>query len=113
MVRAGADFSGMRKEMVKANKNMQDFSRGMKGALKGLVVTLAGLGIGAVIKDAVKSAMDVEAAMGQINRTMGTSAQAFTQWASSGAKAFGLSKSDAIEYGAIYSNLLSGFSKDT
>lgn len=34
MVRAGADFSGMRKEMVKANKSVASFKKGVIGALK-------------------------------------------------------------------------------
>lgn len=113
LVRAGADFSAMRKEMQKAQTNLQQFKTGMNQTLRGIGTALATLGIGTVIKDAVKSAMDVEAAVGQINRTMGSSAQAFTDWANSGAKAFGMGRADAIKFGAVYSNLVSGFAADT
>lgn len=113
LVRAGADFSAMRKEMQKAQTNLQQFKTGMNRTLRGIGTALATLGIGTVIKDAVKSAMDVEAAVGQINRTMGSSAQAFTDWANSGAKAFGMGRADAIKFGAVYSNLVSGFAADT
>lgn len=113
MIRAGADFSSMRKEMSKANKNLSDFKSGVSRTMKGIGVALATLGIGAAIRGAAKEAMGFEASMGQIQRTMGGNAQAFTKWASSGAKAFNLSKAEAIKFGAVYSNLVSGFAKDT
>src|SRR4051794_10421863 len=112
MVRAGADFSGMKKEMDKASKNLKGFKddtskvmkdvtssltpfkAGMKTALAGIGAALAALGLGTIVKDAVKSAMDVEAAMQQINRTMGSSAAAFMEWANNGSKAFNMGKSD-------------------
>lgn len=113
MVRAGADFSGMRKEMQKANRDLASFKSGIAKTMKGIAGVLATIGIGAAIKDAVKSAMDVEAAMQQVQRTMGGSAQAFTDWANKSAIAFNMGRADAIKYGAVYSNLISGFEKDT
>lgn len=44
---------------------------------------------------------------------MGESSQQFLKWASDSALAFNMSKSDALNYGAVYSNLVSGFTSDT
>jgi hypothetical protein len=113
MIRAGADFSSLRKEMKKAQKNVKEFKMGMNSALAGIGAALATLGIGAAIADATRSAMDVEAAMMQINRTMGTSAEEFKNWAFESASAYHMSGAAAIKYGAIYSNLISSFSGGT
>ncbi|MFD1176862.1 hypothetical protein ACFQ3W_11200 [Paenibacillus puldeungensis] len=136
MVRAGADFSGMRKEMQKAKKDISSFQTkanfsglrkeiaktekqmgtfrsNMSGYVKGIAAAIASIGIGAGIKSAVNDAMQYEASIMQINRTMGTSAQAFRDWAKDNASAFGMSKLEVMKYGAVYSNLLSSFSKGT
>lgn len=113
MIRAGADFSGMRKEMVRANQNLADFKAGITRTMKGIAVTLAGLGIGGVIKSAVKDAMTFEASMQQVDRQMGASSASFKAWARDNAAAFGMSKLQAVQYGAVYGNLISGFSSGT
>jgi len=113
MVRAGADFSGMRKELAKANKNLSDFKSGLTKTMKGIAATLATLGIGTAIKSAVKDAMSFEAAMQQIDRQMGESADSFRAWAKENAAAFGMSKLQVTQYAAVYGNLISGFSKST
>lgn len=113
MVRAGADFSGMRREMAKANKSLADFKSGITKTMKGIAATLATLGIGAAIKDAVKDAMSFEAAMQQIDRQMGASADSFREWAKANAAAMGMSKLQVAQYGATYANLISNFSKST
>lgn len=110
MVRAGADFSSLRREMQKAQKNVQEFKSGIEGALGKIGLALGGLEIGEQIADATRSAMQVEAAMMQINRTMGSSAGQFRDWANTTASSFNMSKGAAIQYGAIYSNLISSFS---
>ena len=58
-------------------------------------------------------ALEVSAAMNQIKRTMGESSQSFLKWANNGAIAYNIAKGDAIKYGAVYSNLFSGFIKDS
>ncbi|WP_336774207.1 phage tail protein [Paenibacillus sp. MMO-58] len=113
MIRAGADFSGMRNEMKKAQQNIADFKNKVSGAMKAITATLAAVGIGAVFKDAAKQAMTYEAAVQQINRQMGTSAKAFDDWAKSGARAFGLGRTSAIQYGATFGNLISSFASGT
>jgi phage-related protein len=113
MVRAGADFSGIKKESDKAQKTLTEFKGKTTSIMRGIGTALAALGIGKLIKDSVSSAMEVEASLQQINRIMGTSSQAFQQWANDQAIAFNMSKSEAIKYGAIYGNLISGFTRNT
>lgn len=113
MVRAGADFSSMRKEMQKAQRDLSTFKSGISKTIKGLAATLGTISIGAAIKSATNDAMQFEAAITQINRTMGSSAGAFRKWADENASAFGMSRLEIAKYGAVYSNLISSFSKGT
>lgn len=113
MVRAGADFSGLRKETIKANKILNDFKQSTTqifGKIKAIIATLA---IGKLIKDSIASAMEVESAIQQIKRIMGESSNQFLKWASTQAIAFNMSKADAIKYGRVFVNLISVFSKGT
>ena len=81
--------------------------------MKKIGVILGSLAIGKLIKDSTELAMGVESAVNQINRTMGTSAGAFQKWVNGQASAYGMAKSEALKYGAVYSNLISSFAKDT
>lgn len=110
IVRAGADFSSLRNEMRRAQKNISEFRSGVEGAVRGIGMALGGIAIGSYVSDAVRSAMDVEAAMQQINRLMGEHSAAFKNWADESATAFNMSSANAIKYGAIFGNLLSTFS---
>src|SRR5690606_6829135 len=76
-------------------------------------VALASVGASMGIAAATKSAMEFESAVLQIERTMGASAQAFKEWAETQASSFGMAKVEAMKYGAVYSNLISTFAKDT
>ena len=74
---------------------------------------LGGLAIGKLIKDSTSAAMGVENSINQISRIMGSNASAFNTWAESQAKSFGMAREEAYKYGAVYSNLISTFAKDT
>ncbi len=113
MVRAGADFSALRRETQRASQQLVSFRNSVSGTMKGIAAALAAVGIGTVIKDAVQSAMTVEASIQQINRIMGQNSAQFMQWANDQAQAFGMAKSEALKYGAVYGNLISGFTKST
>jgi hypothetical protein len=113
MVRAGADFSGLKKEIVKVQKTMSDFKSSMSSTMKTVGATLATLGIGKVIKDSVKGAMEVESSIQQIKRIMGESSNQFLKWANDQAIAFNMGKQEALKYGSVYGNLISGFTKST
>lgn len=113
LVRGGADFSNMYKEMKKANTQMASFKSGMSKAMKGIGAVLAVRQIGMFVKDSVKAAMDVQSSMFMLSKTMGANADDFQRWAKTQAGAFGLAQQEALSYGRTYSNLISAFEKDT
>lgn len=113
IVRGGANFNPLYQEFNKAQKRMTAFQAGVKGVMKGLGVALGSLAVGKLVKDSVGAAMGVESAMNQISRIMGSSADTFENWAQTQAKSFGMAREEAFKYGAVYSNLISTFAKDT
>jgi hypothetical protein len=113
MVRAGADFSAMRREMARATDAVDKFQIGITRSMRLVGVALAGLSAGVGIKQAADDAIKFEAALQQVNRMLGSSGQEFEKWANESAIAFNMSRSEAVRYGAIYANLISTFTKDT
>jgi hypothetical protein len=113
LVRGGADFSALKKAMDKAQQQMKSFKDSISKSVDGLTVALAGLGVGMGIGAAVKDAMRFEASIQQLNRLMGTSSVEFMNWASTSAAAFNMSKSEAVQYGATFSNIISTFANST
>lgn len=85
----------------------------IKGLFKSLGRFVITLGIGKALMSSIKSAMRVESAIQQITRTMGESTNQFLKWSKANALAFNMSQSDAMNYGAIFSNLVSTFSNGT
>lgn len=113
LVRGGADFSAMKKAMDKAQQQIKGFKDGLSKSMKSISVALAGLGAGMGIGSAVKDAMTFQASIEQVNRLMGQSASEFLNWANTQAAAFNMSKKEAVQYGATFSNIISTFAKDT
>ena len=60
-----------------------------------------------------QTALEVSASMNQIKRQMGESSQSFLKWVNDNANAMNMGVGEATKYGAVYSNLFSGFIKDT
>ena len=60
-----------------------------------------------------QTALEVSASMNQIKRQMGESSQSFLKWVNNNANAMNMGVGEATKYGAVYSNLFSGFIKDT
>lgn len=58
-------------------------------------------------------ALEVTASVNQIKRQMGESSQTFLKWVNDNANAMNMSVGEATKYGAVYSNLFSGFIKDS
>lgn len=85
----------------------------IKGLFKSLGRFVITLGIGKALMSSIKSAMRVESAIQQITRTMGESTNQFLKWSKANALAFNMSQSDVMNYGAIFSNLVSTFSSGT
>lgn len=60
-----------------------------------------------------QTALEVSASMNQVKRQMGESSQSFLKWVNDNANAMNMGVGEATNYGAVYSNLFSGFIKDT
>lgn len=113
VVRAGADFSSLKKEMANATKTLNAFKATTSKTMNG-IKNLLKIALSAVaIKSAVQDAMKVEGALQQISRIMGESTNQFLKWSDTVGASFGLSKSEALSYGAIFGNLVAAFSSDT
>lgn len=113
IIRGGADFSGVKKELQKTQQTLQNFQDKVSKIMYGIGGVLGTLAVGKLIKDSTNLAMSYESNLGIIQRQMGESAAVFENWAKTQAKAFGYAKSEAVQYGATFSNLLSTFTKDT
>lgn len=113
LIRGGADFSGVKKELQKTQQQLQSFQNSVGSTMRKIGGILAAIGIGKAIKDATKEAMSFEASFQQIGRIMGANAGNFNKWANSQASALAMSKGELIKYGAVYGNLISGFAKST
>ena len=89
----------------------------VKSAISSITKSVAGLyalgKVGQYIKNSVQSAMQVEASLQQVARTMGESTQSFLKWAETSALSFNMAQSDVLKFGATYSNLVSSFLSDT
>ena len=89
----------------------------VKSAISSITKSIAGLyalgKVGQYIKNSLQSAMQVEASLQQVARTMGESTQSFLKWAKTNALSFNMAQSDALKFGATYSNLVSSFLTDT
>jgi len=99
--------------MNKSQRKLSEWQKNIGKTLKGIGAILGGLAIGELIKDSIRAAMDVQGSMLQIQRIMGASAAFFENWAQTQAKAYGMAREEAYQYGAIYGNLISSFARDT
>lgn len=107
-----AQTKGVREEIAKVNKQVKNMSdvvnketgkvrNSFKNLFAGISIGYGLAKIGQYIKNSTTMAMKVEGAIQQIKRTMGESSQQFLKWASDSALAFNMSKSDALNYGAV------------
>jgi hypothetical protein len=127
LIRVGADINGYQKNLNSAKSSLNSFannqrkttsnmSSGMSGAMAG--VKTAAVAMAAAVTAAfaaisitgVKAAMEYESSMQQVNRIMGESAAGFINWADTQATAYNMSRLEAMKYGSVYGNLLSGIS---
>ncbi len=113
IVRGGADFSGIDKAAANTQARLKSFQTGISNTMKRVGIAIAAIGVGNLIKSSTQMAMGVESAIENISRNMGNSAKAFNNWAETQSKAFGLARAEAYKYGSTYSNLISGFTKNT
>lgn len=108
-----AELGPFKKKMADAKKEASS----LKSAFGKLKNVLIGFGIARAVQKvgqySTQMALEVEAAMNQVKRTMGESSQMFLKWADENANSFAISKGEAIKYGSVFSNLFEIFVKDT
>ena len=107
------EVAKVQNEVKRMTNNVNNEVNKVKNIFKSLGKFVAAVGIGKFFVDSTKQAMKVEGAIQQINRTMGESTNQFLKWAKNNALAFNMSQSDAMNYGAVFSNLVSTFSSGT
>ena len=115
-----AEIQQLRSQLSAASQQIRQFEQqtnrsvdrisGAFGKLKNAIVAL---GIGKVLKDSFDSVRTYEANIQNLTSLMGESTNQFMGWVQTQAIAFGMAKSEAVGYGAVYSNLLRGFIQDT
>lgn len=119
-----AQTQGLKAEMNRVKKEIKGMTdtvnretgkvrSAFKNLFKGAIFAYGLTKMAQLAKESTKMAMQVEGAIQQIKRTMGESSQMFLKWAKDNGLAFNLAQADVIKFGAIYSNLLSGFSGGT
>ncbi len=119
-----AQTQGLKSEMNRVKKEIKGMTdtvnretgkvrNAFKNLFKGAIFAYGLTKIAQLAKESTKMAMEVEGAVQQIKRTMGESSQMFLKWAKDNGLAFNLAQSDVMKFGAIYSNLLSGFAGGT
>lgn len=119
-----AQTQGLKSEMNRVKKEIKGMTdtvnretgkvrNAFKNLFKGAIFAYGLTKMAQLAKESTKMAMQVEGAIQQIKRTMGESSQMFLKWAKDNGLAFNLAQSDVMKFGAIYSNLLSGFAGGT
>lgn len=107
------EVAKVQNEVKRMTQNVNNEVNKVKSIFKSLGRFVTTVGIGKFFVDSTRQAMKVEAAIQQITRTMGESTNQFLKWAKNNALAFNMSQSDAMNYGAVFSNLVSTFSSGT
>ncbi len=112
LVRGGADFSGIKREIQKTQATMSAFQVRTSKTMAAVGKILGAVAVGKLIKDSTAAAMGVESAMDNISRNMKNSSAVFQDWVNTQSKALGMGKAEAYKYGSIFSNLLGSFQDD-
>ena len=88
----------------------------LKSSLSSFIGSLASMfglyQLGSIFVDGTKQAIKYEAALMTIQRTLGGASKSLIDFANTNAQAFGISKSQVMEFGNIYSVIVSNFEKD-
>lgn len=112
IVRGGANFNELYKELGKAQKSMTGFKNGISKTMRAIGSVLGTLAVGKLVKDSTQAAMSVESAVDNINRNMQSSSKAYQDWVNTQSQAMGIAKEDAYSYGSTFSNLLGSFTSN-
>lgn len=84
----------------------------LRSSLSSLVSMFGLYQLGSIFIDGTKQAIKYEASLMTIQRTLGGASKALIDFANNNAQAFGISKSQVMEFGNIFSVIVSNFEKD-
>jgi hypothetical protein len=81
IIRGGADFSGVKKELDKTQKNLTSFQKGLGKTMVGIGALFGGIAIavGATIKSAIQPASELESAMLGLQSILEAQGRSFTK----------------------------------
>lgn len=113
IIRGGGDFSGIKRELDKTQKQLSQFKSRISKTLGKVAMVIGAIGLGHLVKESTKYAMGVETSIGNINRNLGNNALAYKNWVDTNARQLGIATADAYKYGSTFSNMITGFTKDT
>lgn len=113
IVRGGADFSSIKRELTKTQAQLLGFQTRVGSIMKKVAGVMGLVSVGKLVKDSTKMAMGVESSMDNIARNMGQASQAFQDWVKSQSRGLGMARADAYKYGSTFSNLLGSFITDS
>ena len=105
MIRAGADFSELEKELRKAQKTLKTAGKELTkiGKTMTIGVTVPIVGAGAV---AFKMAADMQDAMGATGQIFKESSEEMKRWANNLESYYGIASAEALEYGNMMGSML-------
>ena len=95
-----------------ASKATGGLTLGLKGLLRNLIGMFGLYRLGAIFVEGTKQAISYEASLMTIKRTLGGASKSLIDFANNNAQAFGISKSQVMGFGNIYSVIVSNFEKD-
>lgn len=105
MVRAGADFSELEKELKKAQKTLKTAGKELTNIGKSLTLGLT-VPIAAAGAASFKLAADMEDAMGAADQIYGKSSEEMKSWAKTLETYYGIASGEALEYGNMMGSML-------
>lgn len=115
LVRAGADFSGLYKEMKTANNRMSSFGKNFKSAIKGGIIAGAASVAGAYMKSAIQQASDLSESVSAVGQVFGDSYGEIERYAKTSATSLGQTRQqvyDAAKTFGIFGNAAGLSSKE-
>lgn len=101
------EFAGVERHASSAGKGAGGkFSSAFKGSMAGIAGAFAAVGIGSFVKDAIKSAGDIEQSFGAIESVFKGSSDQMKTWSRKAAKDVGLTSNEFNELGTLIGSQL-------
>lgn len=124
IVRGGADFSGIKREIIKTKTQLGSFEKDTNKKIKSVAAGFksfakAGLAIAGVtsviagLKSSFNSFVELESAVMRVNFIFGSAAKNVEEFANTTAKSLGMAESSVYNYAAIYGNLFRNITKNS